>query len=82
MSDTWPRFKKGDVVVANAVILDRETWPDGDWYIHSAAGGIGVVNEYGQEHPRYDVRWLDGSTCTVHASVLLLYRGEVERVVS
>jgi len=65
-------FKKGDVVVARDVIVDRH---DGDFYIHSPKGGLGVVNDYGQVHPAVDVTWADGSQCTLLASEIDLYTG-------
>jgi hypothetical protein len=72
-------FKKGDVVFANRVLLDKEH--DGDWRITAIHGDLGVVNDYGQSSPSVDVSWYNGNQCTVHEDWIDLYQGGVEKVV-
>ncbi len=71
-------FKKGDVVFANAVLLDGG---DGEWRIAAKYGELGVVNDYGQTRPSVDVSWANGSQCTVHEDWINHYQGGVEKVV-
>jgi hypothetical protein len=73
------KFKKGDVVVANKVVVDIDVL--GDYYIHALAGGIGVVNDYGQEPPSVDVTWHQGGQCTMHEDDLDHYPDPVVCVV-
>jgi hypothetical protein len=73
------KYKGGEVVVAQRVILDRDQ--HGDWYIHAVPGTFGVVNDFGQTEPSVDVTWEDGSQCTVHEDEVMLYLGDVSRVV-
>jgi len=72
-------FKKGDVVFANRVLLDKEH--GGDWRIAAIHGDLGVVNDYGQTSPSVDVSWANGHQCTVHEDWISLYQGGVEKVV-
>ncbi len=71
-------YKPGDVVFANYVLIDKDH--AGEWYIQTAYGELGVINDYGQKHPLYDVRWYRGGTCTVTAEEINPYQGGVQRV--
>lgn len=73
------KFKKGDVVIANRVLLDGDG--SGEWRISAVKGELGVVNDYGQVSPSVDVSWMNGSQCTVHEDWIDLYQGEVTKVV-
>lgn len=72
------RYKKGDVVFAAAVLMDK--YMNGRYWIIATFGQLGVVNDYGQQHPAYDVSWANGHQCTVHVDDINLYQGRVVRI--
>lgn len=71
-------FKVGDVVFANCVLVDSD--PYGKWYIKARHGDLGVVLWCDQNHPHYDVNWIGGGQCTVHADEISIYQGGVIRI--